>query len=176
MVSICFTGHRPNKLGGYDWSSSKNQRIISALRDKIYETAKGDRIHFICGGALGIDQMAFDICKKFRDEIPNTTIEVAIPFAEQSCKWIPASISKYESQKSQADKCTFVDKLGKYKIPGYTEDIYYPAKMQKRNEYMVDNSDIVIAVWDGTSGGTGNCVRYAKKKNKTIIIINPNEV
>ena len=40
---------------------------------------------------------------------------------------------------------------------------------------MVDNSDIIIAVWDGTKGGTYNCVQYAKKKNKEIIQINPKE-
>lgn len=48
--------------------------------------------------------------------------------------------------------------------------------MQKRNEYMTDNSDIVIAVWDGSKGGTANCVRYAKKLNKEIIVINPKEI
>jgi len=48
--------------------------------------------------------------------------------------------------------------------------------MQKRNEYMVDNADIVIAVWDGTKGGTCNCVRYAKKLGKDIVIINPKEI
>ena len=27
MKTICFTGHRPNKLDGYDWNTPKNQRI-----------------------------------------------------------------------------------------------------------------------------------------------------
>ncbi|PAD70641.1 hypothetical protein CHH83_02225 [Bacillus sp. 7586-K] len=45
--------------------------------------------------------------------------------------------------------------------------------MQKRNEWMVDNSDYVIAVWDGTKGGTGNCVKYAQKQNKYITTIKP---
>jgi uncharacterized phage-like protein YoqJ len=48
--------------------------------------------------------------------------------------------------------------------------------MQKRNEYMVDNSDIVIAVWDGSKGGTYNCVKYAEKLGKKIIVINPKEI
>lgn len=76
-------------------------------------------------------------------------------------------------QLNKADKTTEVDKLENYKIKGYQELIYYPAKMQKRNEYMVDNSDIVIAVWDGTKGGTYNCVKYAQKLEKKIIQINP---
>jgi hypothetical protein len=38
MKTICFTGHRPDKLqGGYNWNTSKNQRIMKALRSKIIE-------------------------------------------------------------------------------------------------------------------------------------------
>ena len=45
--------------------------------------------------------------------------------------------------------------------------------MMKRNKYMVDKSDFVIAVWNGDASGTGNTVRYAKENNKTIIQIKP---
>lgn len=44
---------------------------------------------------------------------------------------------------------------------------------QKRNEYMVDNADMLIAVWDGSSGGTANCVKYALKKEVPIWRIDP---
>jgi uncharacterized phage-like protein YoqJ len=45
--------------------------------------------------------------------------------------------------------------------------------MQKRNEWMTDNSKYIIAVWDGTKGGTGNCVNYGKKVNKLITSLHP---
>jgi uncharacterized phage-like protein YoqJ len=45
--------------------------------------------------------------------------------------------------------------------------------MQIRNEWMVDRADQVIAIWDGTSGGTANCVEYATKMNKPILRIDP---
>ena len=45
--------------------------------------------------------------------------------------------------------------------------------MQKRNEYMVDLADVVIAVWDGSNSGTGNCIKYAQKCGKEIIQITP---
>ena len=48
----------------------------------------------------------------------------------------------------------------------YTNDC-----MQNRNKYMVDNSDIVIAVWNGKPSGTGSTVRYAHEKGKTIIVV-----
>lgn len=41
--------------------------------------------------------------------------------------------------------------------------------MQLRNKWMVDKSDIVIAVWDGSEGGTNNCVQYATENKKRII-------
>lgn len=55
--------------------------------------------------------------------------------------------------------------------------------MQKRNIYMVDNSDIVIVVLNNSNNnnndnnnksGTSNCYNYAKnKKDKDIILIDP---
>lgn len=53
---------------------------------------------------------------------------------------------------------------------------YASWKMQKRNEWMVDRCDILVSVWDGTEGGTYNCVNYAIGKNKQIIRINPKEL
>jgi len=40
---------------------------------------------------------------------------------------------------------------------------------------MVDHSDVLMAMWDGSSGGTKNCYKYAKDKNKRIIRIDPRE-
>ena len=66
--------------------------------------------------------------------------------------------------------------IKKYKLKNISEGIYHIAKMQKRNEYMVDKADIVIAVWDGSSGGTGNCVKYAQKVGKSIVKLNPVDI
>jgi uncharacterized phage-like protein YoqJ len=47
--------------------------------------------------------------------------------------------------------------------------------MQKRNEWMVDHADAVIAVWDGSPSGTANCIGYARKKRRPILVIDPVE-
>lgn len=57
-----------------------------------------------------------------------------------------------------------------------SEEPYTPWCLQKRNEWMVDNSDYIISVWDGTTGGTYNCIKYARKYDKNILNIDPNSL
>ena len=45
--------------------------------------------------------------------------------------------------------------------------------MQKRNRYMVDKADMVIAVWNGSPSGTGKTVAYAKEQGKPVLMIDP---
>ena len=46
--------------------------------------------------------------------------------------------------------------------------------MDKRNRYMVDHTDFIIAVWDGRPSGTGKIVTYARGRNgKLINVIDP---
>lgn len=44
---------------------------------------------------------------------------------------------------------------------------------EKRNEYKVDNSDYVIAAWNGKVSGTGNAVSYATTNSKMVLLLNP---
>lgn len=71
----------------------------------------------------------------------------------------------YRDTLKQADEVTYVSK-----------ETYTEGCMQKRNEYMVDQADYVYAVWNGTSGGTGNCVKYAKEQGVFIYIEDPTPI
>ncbi|MGL6184725.1 MAG: SLOG family protein [Clostridium chrysemydis] len=182
-MNICVTGHRPSNpnLGGYNWNSDKNQRIMLKLYHTVEDILKenpNEIINCIEGGALGIDQMFYRSCEVLRAKYPGKiTLEMAIPFKDQPIKWFNENdIDRYYKQKELADIVTFVDELEEYHLKGIEKGVYHPAKMMKRNMYMVDKADIVIAVWDGSKGGTGNCVNYDKKMNKTIIRIDPREV
>ncbi len=58
--TACFTGHRPDKLGGYDM---KNPTMLK-LKDKLLEViedliTRENKSRFISGGALGTDIAAF---------------------------------------------------------------------------------------------------------------------
>lgn len=184
MLRISFTGHRPNKLGGYDWNSPKNKCVRNILYNKIIDTmitSNETDFMFITGGALGIDQFAFDVINNIKAEInPNKcTIQniIAVPFKDQPNAWFNKNdISRYNEQLKQADRVIYVDTLDEYKRSNTPEGKYNAQKLQIRNAYMVDNCDILIAVWDGSNSGTGNCVYYAKHKGVKIIQINPKEV
>lgn len=52
----------------------------------------------------------------------------------------------------------------------------YPGKLvakafQERNRQIVNNCDVLLAVWDGKSHGTKNTLAYALKINKPVFLI-----
>lgn len=118
--------------------------------------------------ALGVDTWAAEAVIDARRTFPNEEIKLicAIPFDGQESRWPEMSKDRYTWILDQADEIHIVCSGG-----------YHPYKMQKRNEWMVDNSKAVLGVWDGSNGGTGNCVKYAKKKKNThVMIINPDNI
>ena len=185
MLKISFTGHRPNKLGGYQWGN-KIQKEVSKEIEKvileIIEKTKEKEIVFYSGGAIGVDQIAFEVVDGLKEVIwfidEDITIKnnIAIPFKDQDRLWRINDKERYKSQKKRADNVIYVDTEKGYEVSGTEEGKYDARKMQKRNEYMVDNSDILIAVFDGSKSGTKNCIDYAKKHNKEIIIIDLNKI
>lgn len=139
------TGHRPDKLGGYDTAVMlENQACIKQwLRQQLQGKATG----LITGMALGVDQWAAEVCVE--EKIPFCA---ALPFAGQERLWPDKSKAVYSFLLSFAAEVVHV-----------SGPDYAAWKFQKRNEYVVDNCQILLAVWDGTSGGTANCVKYAHK-------------
>lgn len=152
---VSFTGHRPDKLPnketGYKLPNPTYIHVCQQLEKTLLDL-KPEKA--ITGMALGIDQWAANICIKLG--IP---FVAAIPFLGQEKAWPEKSQKTYRALLKKAAEQVIV-----------CEGSYAPAKMQIRNEWMVDHCDTLIAVWDGSSGGTGNCVRYAKSKSDLLII------
>ncbi len=151
---VAFTGHRPDKLGGYKLPNETYIRVCQKI-DAALRELKPEKV--ITGMALGIDQWAAMIAYKLK--IPYLA---AIPFEGQEKAWPEASQKTFNLLRKLATEEVIVSPGG-----------YSASKMQVRNQWMVDNCDVLIAVWDGTSGGTGNCVEYAKSVNKEIYYIDP---
>lgn len=176
-MTVSFTGHRPNKLGGYDWYSDLNKRILKNLYKTILDLIQNRNANtFIFGGALGIDQMAFAVTsfikRKFNYDIK---LIIAVPFKDQYIKWNKNDVKKYNDQLKEADEIIYVDELKdtKYFLSDTNIGIYDKRKLQLRNMYMVDHSDLLVSFWNSTPGGTANCTRYALDQKKETLIINP---
>jgi uncharacterized phage-like protein YoqJ len=151
---IAFTGHRPNKLGGYKLPNPTYIHICQQIEKHLIEL-KPEKI--ISGMALGIDQWAANIAVKL-----NIPFVAAIPFEGQEKAWPASSQKTYFNLLKKAAEKVIVCEGG-----------YAAYKMQIRNQWMCDKCDILIGVWDGSPGGTGNCIDYAKSINREIIYINP---
>lgn len=139
---VAFTGHRPDKLGGYG-DTPLRRAVTAALRTRLLEFRP---TLAISGMALGVDTWAAQLCVELG--IP---FAAYIPFNGQESKWPKSSQIEYLALLHQA-RCVRV-------IAGR----YSTAAFQRRNEAMVDDCDALIAVWDGSSGGTANCYNYAAR-------------
>ena len=161
-ITCCFTGHRPDKL---PWGTDERDPRCLALKKSIARELEGLYLrgyrHFISGMAQGVDMYAAEIVLELKAEYPFITLEAAIPCETQAAKWSEPLRDRYYKIAELCDHETMLQKQ-------YTSDC-----MQKRNQYMVDHADILLAVWDGTSSGTGSTVRYARTKNKAVWIIDP---
>lgn len=158
-MKICVTGHRPNKLYGYDLND--NRWIF--LKEKFKQLLVENNCHeAITGMALGVDTVFSLAVLELKKEGFNIKLHCAIPCKNYFCKWTKASISLYKDIISKADIVKLV-----------SNEEYKAYLMQKRNEYMVNLADKIIVVWNGRKGGTENCIKYANKMGKEIISIDP---
>jgi uncharacterized phage-like protein YoqJ len=152
-MNLAITGHRPDKLGGY------SERVATALRgfaiDEMSRYVGQGDFRVYVGMAIGFDQAIAWACGELR--IP---FVACIPCDNHDAKWSPSMQGRSRLLLERADQVVVVS-------PGP----YAVWKMQKRNEFMVDNADELLALWNGSSGGTANCVRYAERRCVPKVII-----
>lgn len=169
---ICITGHRPNGLPreyGYNLNNeawSKLKEYIKVTIEECYKYATpNEELTLVTGMALGVDTAFWEAGAKLRKSNKNIKIEAVVPFVGQEKKWTLESQKQYKQMLSESDKVTIVSEGG-----------FATYKMMARNRYMVNKSDIVIAVICKETGGTAQCVKYAKEHNKVVIEINPQNI
>ena len=161
-MKICVAGHRSDKLYGYKLSDPKYVKLKERFKELLIQN---NCTEAITGMALGSDMVFAIAILELKKQGCDIKLHCAISCRNHSCKWTKTYQGLYNYILNKADIIKLV-----------TDEDYKPWLMQKRNEYMVDLADKVIAVWDGSKGGTYNCVKYAEKKGKEIIRILPDEI
>lgn len=162
-LKICFTGHRPKGLPwGYNEASESCIRFKNVMYDILKKAIINGYNYFISGMAIGIDMICAEIILKLKEDFPDVVLECAIPCKHQERFWPQRQQARYHSILKKADLIHFV-----------SEDEYLDDCMNNRNRYMVEQADVVIAVWNGKPSGTKNTIKMAKELGKKVRVVNP---
>lgn len=163
--TCAFTGHRPQNLPfRFNESDKRCIALKKQLRKLIVQLIEQHNVtHFISGMAIGVDMYAAEIVLDLKAKYPHITLESAIPCETQATKWSEPLRDRYFKIAERCDKETML------------QTQYTPDCMQKRNRYMVDQADVLLAVWDGTPSGTGSTVQYVRTpgQNYTLTVGSP---
>jgi len=147
MAIVAATGHRPDKLGGYGPSAAEKLERVATHALLSLGASKA-----ISGMALGWDQALARAAIAL--DIP---FIAAVPFSGQESRWPEGSRRDYQRLLNAASEVVVVSAGG-----------YASWKMQRRNEWMVDNCNTLAALWDGSTGGTFNCLEYAHSRRRRV--------
>lgn len=159
MKAVSFSGYRPEK---FDFSLEKSCeefiQLMDILEEKIEELIKSDYKIFYIGGCDGFDLLVGQVLLKLKKDY-DIKIILAMPYESFGKKFKSEWKEILYILLKEADDTVYVSH--KYSFGCY----------QKRNEFMINNSEILITYFNGKKGGTLNTIKYANKLNREIINI-----
>lgn len=160
---IAVTGHRPPKIGGYDILNPTRVAVRDSIRDHLQSKVilyGAENLIAISGMALGVDQdfatAALDLCIPLHAYVPGSP-------EQQRSLWPPCSQRDHQHLLAQSSRIVTVPQSP----AGYRQTLL------DRNVAMMEAADEVLAVWDGSPGGTAHAVREARRLFRPITIITP---
>lgn len=111
-----------------------------------------------------MDQWAAEAVLDLRAANPNVSLDVIVPFRGQADRFTPAQRKRYKASLKRADRVTIMQE-------DYSDDCFF-----RRNDYLIEHSQVLIAVYDRESkarSGTGYTVHKAMNLQRNIIFIHP---
>ena len=151
MDKVCaFFGHRliPNP-----------QEIEPQLKHVVRELIKNGFNTFWLGGYGDFDQLAQKVTRELKKEFPYIQRVLALAY-------LPTNKEDYQFKSLYYDMMFY---------PEGVECVPKKFAITKRNRYMVENADVVVAYVNAETGGAAYALKYAKKLNKKIIELPPYE-
>ena len=150
---VTFCGHR--NMSDNNIITERLTNIITKLFSKTM--VNNDAISFYCGGYGEFDYLSEIVIDKVRSHFPNTRCEkiIVTPYITPSYQW------RNEQMKQRFEDIVYPP----------IENVPYRYAIIRRNEWMIDIADIVIAYVKHSWGGAARSLEYAKRKNKSIILI-----
>lgn len=170
IFNYTLTGHRPNKLDGYSLETPFYTRLQNKL-ERIIESRLETHDFVVCrsGLALGADTVWSEAVLAVRKRFPNRVFFYAYEaFTGVHLRWQKENQEQFLRHKRLADYVHTTD-FGERK----RDRTMCIKALNQCSVDMIEPSDCVIAIWDGSRGGTGNAVRDAKKRDKELLVLHP---
>lgn len=147
MTTCMFAGHREVYQSGME-------ARLDAEMEKLLQT--DNEFLFLNGGMGQFDRMGAGAVRAAKRRHPEKciTLELVLP---------------YLSNRLNRDKEYYRFYYDQIVIPEGLEMIHYKAAIQRRNRWMADRSDIVIAYVCRDFGGALATIKYAQKQGKQVI-------
>lgn len=159
-----FTGHRATKLGIRNESNPLCEEIKLGLKREIAIACELGYRNFITGMALGTDTWAAQEVLRFRYiyGMRNETLKLfaAVPFEGQELQWTMSQQTRYQQILANCDGVFYINPSGN------------SGAYMARNLYMTDHATRLIAVSNGSAGGTLRTINAAIERGMEIRIIN----
>jgi uncharacterized phage-like protein YoqJ len=147
---VAFSGHRT-----YDNDAEE------LLRTTIHELyAQGART-FRIGMAQGFDLAAGAVVLELMEQHNDIVVEACIPWPTFAESFPQKSRQLYDAIIERAT------------IIRYAGNSYQPQVYHLRNTMLVEGTDVVVAWYDGSKGGTHNTIKMAKKRHCRVINLCP---
>lgn len=147
-MTVCvFAGHREVYQSGID---AKIEEAINRLLQTDNEFV------FFTGGMGNFDDKCASAVRSAKRRRPDLNISLAL-------------VLPYMSNRLNIDKEYYEYLYDEIIIPAELDNVHYKAAIKKRNRWMVDQADHVIAYIYREFGGALETVKYARKQGKSVI-------
>ena len=147
-TTCSFSGHRilPKDFDGEE------------IKKAVYNAVNEGFSTFLVGMAIGFDALCFKVLEKIRQE-KDIKIVACVPCRDQSKYFNKSQKAEYDREIASSNEVI------------YLAESYFDGCMQIRNEFMVDNSSMLICFLLSPYGGTYSTIKYAAEKGLKIVYL-----
>ena len=141
---VTFFGHRD-----FCESDQDGEKLLLLLES----LTGGEDVEFYLGGYGNFDNFALKCCKEYKSRHKNTSLMFITPYINE---WLN---NRKEYYQNEYDEIIYPD----------IESTPLKYAVSKRNEWIIDYSDLIITYVKVRFGGAYNALSYANRKGKKYI-------
>lgn len=155
---LAISGYKPFELGIFKKDHPSVQFIKVAFKKALLPLIEEGLEWVLISGQLGAELWAAEVLFELQLDNPELKLAVITPFLDQQASWNENNKEWYESVLAQAD---FIDSVTK---KGYEK----PWQFRLKNQFFIEKSDALLAVYDEEKPGSPKYIVEAAKKKGEI--------